>query len=222
MLRGGRVKFDLKTDGIHIFHDPVYSSTIDIPCYELKRDVLSMLPDYTFIDYVYKINNTSLSTFHRDVTSSQKIFHTKHPVYTLILYKYSGELLSLCPGSHHSYPFVWSRIVNVTGDSGTAFLFNSDVLHAGRTNHCKERKVIQYKLCHKDDVHRLKNLNGIFVEKTEKCVDDTWTNIKRKVSYFLEMPINTIAYPLMIKRENENSLVGKIQSLIPLQFYNNY
>lgn len=36
------------------------------------------------------------------------------------------------------------------------------------------------------------------------------------------MPINSIAYPLMIKRENKNSFVGKLQSLIPLQFYNNY
>jgi hypothetical protein len=156
-----------------------------------------------------------------DVTSSQKIFNTKYPIYTLILYKYSGELLSLCPGSHHTYSFVWSRIVNVTGDSGTAFLFNSDVLHAGRTNQCKERKVIQYKLCHKEDVEKLKNLQGIFIEK-QKNVKMIWTSVKRKISYYLEMPINSIAYPLMIKRENKNSFVGKLQSLIPLQFYNNY
>jgi hypothetical protein len=216
------IEFDLEKDGIHILHKPMYSSTIDRPCYELEKDVFEKLPDYVFLDYVYKINNTSLSTFHRDVTSSQKIFNTKHPIYTLILYKYSGELLSLCPGSHHTYPFVWSRIVNVTGDSGTAFLFNSDVLHAGRTNQCKERKVIQYKLCHKEDVEKLKNLQGIFIEKTEECKDDVWTSIKRKISYYLEMPINSIAYPLMIKRENKNSFVGKLQSLIPLQFYNNY
>lgn len=214
--------FNLKKDGIQIFHNPNYSSTIDTPCYELQKDILDVLPGYMFIDYVYKINNTSLSTFHRDVTSSQKIFHTKHPIYTLILYKYSGDLLSLCPGSHHTYPFVWSRIVNVSGTEGTVFLFNSDVLHAGRTNHCKERKVIQYKLCHKDDLDKLKNLQGIFIEKTEECKDDLWTSIKRKISYFLEMPINSIAYPLMIKRENKNSLIGQIQSLIPIQFYNNY
>ena len=175
-----------------------------------------------FIDYVYKINNTSLSTFHRDVTSSQFIYKTKHPIYTLILYKYSGELLSVCPGSHHSYPFVWSTIVNITGKEGTAFLFNSDVLHAGRTNHCKERKVIQYKLCHKEDIHILTHLQGISLDKTEMCKDDVWTSIKRKMSYFLEFPINYIAYPLMIKREDKNTIVGKLQMFIPLQFYNNY
>ena len=214
--------FDLEKDGVCTLYDPQYTTTIDRPCYKLQQDVQDIVPDYVFIDYVYKINNTSLSTFHRDVTSSQFIYKTKHPIYTLILYKYSGELLSVCPGSHHSYPFVWSTIVNISGKEGTAFLFNSDVLHAGRTNHCKERKVIQYKLCHREDVHALTHLQGIFLEKTDTCKDDAWTSIKRKISYFLEFPINYIAYPLMIKREDKNTIVGKLQSLIPLQFYNNY
>jgi len=218
--RGGG--FELEKDGICTLYDQRYTTTIDRPCYELQQDVLDILPDYVFIDYVYKINNTSLSTFHRDVTSSQFIYKTKYPIYTLILYKYSGELLSVCPGSHHSYPFVWSTIVNVSGKAGTAFLFNSDVLHAGSTNQCKERKVIQYKLCHQEDVHALTHLHGIFLEKTDTCKDDVWTSIKRKMSYFLEFPINYIAYPLMIKREDKNTIVGKLQSLIPLQFYNNY
>jgi len=218
--RGGG--FELEKDGICTLYDQRYKNTIDRPCYELQQDVLDILPDYVFIDYVYKINNTSLSTFHRDVTSSQFIYKTKYPIYTLILYKYSGELLSVCPGSHHSYPFVWSTIVNVSGKAGTAFLFNSDVLHAGRTNQCKERKVIQYKLCHKEDIHILTHLQGISLDKTDICKDDVWTSIKRKMSYFLEFPINYIAYPLMIKREDKNTIVGKLQSLIPLQFYNNY
>lgn len=35
------------------------------------------------------------------------------------------------------------------------------------------------------------------------------------------MPINYILYPLMIKRENTNSIIGKIQTFIPITFYNN-
>lgn len=216
-------KFQLDKDGICILYDPMYTTTTDYPCPSLQRDVLNQLPTgYIFLDYVYKINDTSLSTFHRDVTSSKRLFHTKYPVYTVILYNYSGELLSLCPGSHDSYPFVWSRIVNVSGNAGTVFIFDSDVLHAGRTNQCHDRKIIQYKVCHKDDQHKLTNLNNIYVEKTDVCKDDIYTKIKRKLSYFFELPINTITYPLMIKRENTNTWVGKIQSLIPLQFYNNY
>jgi hypothetical protein len=216
-------QFDLVKDGICILYDPIYTTTTDYPCPSLQSDVLNRLPPgYMFMDYVYKINDTSLSTFHRDVTSSKRLFHTKHPVYTVILYNYSGELLSVCPGSHNSYPFVWSRIVNVSGSAGTVFLFDSEVLHAGRTNQCHDRKIIQYKLCHKDDLDKVSHLQNIHVEKTEVCRDDLSVKLKRKLSYFFELPINTITYPLMIKREDTNTWIGKIQSWIPLQFYNNY
>jgi hypothetical protein len=213
----------LYKDGFCVLFDKDYAlNTNNYPCHKLRNDVLNLLPPgYIFIDYVYKINNVALSTFHRDVTSSQQIFKTKHTVYTLILYKYDGELLSLCPGSNITYPFVWSRIVNINGKSGTAFLFDCDVLHAGRVNNCKERKVIQYKICHKDDLIKLNSLNGIYNEKTEICVNNLYGKIKRKLSYFFEMPINYFAYPFMIKRENNNSFIGAVQSLIPINYYNN-
>lgn len=214
----------LNKDGFCVLYNPVYSeNTIDYPCNELAKDVLNMLPpDYVFINYIYKINNTALSTFHRDVTSSKNTFNTTHTVYTLILYKYDGELLSVCPGSNKTYPFVWSKVVNIDGKEGTAFLFDSDLLHAGRNNNCKYRKVVQYKICHKDDLEKLKNLHDIYVEKTEKCVNNLYSKLIRKFSYFFEMPINYFAYPLMIKREKANSLVGFIQSFIPINYYNNY
>ena len=124
----------IDNDGFCILYDPLYSiNTIDKPCEELKKDVLDKLPnDYIFIDYIYKINNTALSTFHRDVTSSKYLHNTKYPIYTMILYKYNGDLLSICPGSNKSYPFVWSRILNIDGKAGTVFLFDSDLLHAGQ------------------------------------------------------------------------------------------
>jgi hypothetical protein len=139
----------IENDGFCVLLNPIYSRhTETFPCKELYDDVLNKLPSgYMFIDYVYKIHDVALSTFHRDVTSSKHNYNTKYPVYTLILYKYDGELLSICPGSHKTYPFVWSNISNIHGPNGTAFLFDSDTLHAGRINHCKKRDVIQYKIC---------------------------------------------------------------------------
>ena len=218
-------KYTLENDGICILFNPEYATkTIDYPSEKLKEDILQKLPDgYIFLDYIYKIENSSLSTFHRDVTSSKHIYRTKYPVYTVILYMYSGELLSFCPGSNFTYPFVWSRIRNISGETGTVFLFDCDILHAGCDNECRiKREVLQYKLCHKDDLNKLKELSGINVVKKEiECKTTIWNRAMRKASYFVEMPINTFLYPLMIKREKNDNLIGKIQEFIPIAFYNN-
>ena len=81
--------------------------------------------------------------------------------------------------------------------------------------------VIQYKVCHKDDLTKLSNLVGTRVDKKGVCKINSYDRIVRKMSYFFEFPINYIFYPLMIKRENTNNIVGKIQSYIPIDFYNN-
>jgi hypothetical protein len=188
----------------------------------LHEDILSILPPkYEFIDYVYKISNSALSTFHRDVTSSKNIYSTKHPVYTLILYKYDGELISLCPGSNYTYPLVFSHIVNISGYKGSAFLFDCDLLHAGCPNECNPRVVVQYKICHNDDIPHLKHLQKVFKEKNGKCENTLYKKCLRKLSYYFEFPINYIFYPLLQKRYYSQSIMGKIQQLIPISYYNN-
>ena len=133
-----------------------------------KDEILNKLPDgYVFLDYKYTINGCTLSTFHRDVTSSQYIFKTKHPVYTFITYEYDGPALSVCPGSHLSTPILYSRPLTVNANS---VLFNCDVVHAGSMNiEKKSRKAVQYKIAHKDDIEKLKHLNGIRKEKSGDC-----------------------------------------------------
>jgi len=138
----------------------------------------------------------------------------------LILYKYNGELLSVCPQSNQTYPFTFSRIVNINGMSGTAFLFDCDLLHAGQLNNCNERELAQYKLCHKQDLSKIKHLIGIRTEKTDVCWNTMYVRCLRKLSYYLEMPINYIFYPLMVKRESSDSWIGKIQDYIPITYYN--
>lgn len=212
------VNRSLLKDGFCVLNNEKYLYDIDL----LKNDVLKIVPiNYIFLDYSYTIKNSALSTFHRDVTSSKNIYKTKHPVYTVILYKYSGDLLSVCPNSDKTFPFVNSNIVNINGEKGTVFIFDCDLLHAGCINYCKYREITQYKICHKEDEKILNHLNNITINKVDMCKNEFYDNLLRKLSYFFEFPINYIFYPLMIKRENTNTLIGKIQSFIPITFYNN-
>jgi len=212
----------LDKDGFCTLYNRDYLETEDEPCLKLKQDVMKKLPSgYIFIDYVYKIRNVALSTFHRDVTSSKHIYNTEYPVYTLILYKYEGELLSVCPSSNMSYPFCWSHIVNIKGSVGTAFLFDSDLLHAGCINNCKERNVIQYKLCHQNDYNKLSHLHNTYTEKEDICNLSLYNTVARKASYYFEFYINYIFYHFITKKEDDNTIIGKIQSYIPIKFYNN-
>ena len=209
-------------DGFLCIFDKEYIKTEKKPTKKLHDDILQELPqNYIFLDYSYKIENTSLSTFHRDVTSSQKIYKTKYPVYTAILYKYNGELLSVCPKSNKTYPFVTSKIVNISGEAGTVFIFDCELLHAGMKNGCKKREVIQYKICHKEDVQLLHHLQKIQAHKIDTCKISFVDEVLRKMSYYFQLPTNTVLYPLMIKREKNDSIIGNIQSYIPLKYYNN-
>ena len=68
----------LEKDGIVILYKENYNNMDEVSNDELTYDVMSYLPeDYIFLDYMYKIDNSAIFTFHRDITSSQKIFKTK-------------------------------------------------------------------------------------------------------------------------------------------------
>jgi hypothetical protein len=225
------IEFNLKNasldkNGIQLFYNKSYLTNESIPL-TLEKDILNVLPKkYIFMDYTYTIKNNALSTFHRDVTSSQKIYNTKYPVYTLILYKSGGKLLSVVPNSDLQYPFAMNFIHNISGDSGTAILFNSDILHCGISNGCEYREVVQFKICHKDDLKLLTHLQGIHkINHNIKCKNNEIQNNKiwilRKLTYLFQLPINVIFYPFMTKKYRSNTFYGKIQEYIPLNFYNN-
>lgn len=213
----------IEVDGFCVFHSREYTASMDKPSPTVARDTLANLPEgYKFLDYSYEIRGGSLSTFHRDVTSSAQIMGCKHPTYTLIVYKCEGELLSVCPGSHWTFPFVWSHIVTIYGSAGTAFLFDCDILHAGTLTICEKRWAMQYKICHIDDYAGLSATLGSIhvVKKAGQCLEKTWWDyFFRKMSYYFEFPINYGFYPLM-QRKYEGTL-GWIQDCIPVQFYNN-
>lgn len=155
------------------------------------KDVLARLPrGYAFLPYKYTIEGCTLSTFHRDVTSSGYVFKTKHPVYTFIVYDYADAPLALCPGSHKTTPLLLSPPVKVNAGS---VLFDCDVVHAGALNvYHKPRRAVQYKIAHVDDHHKLKHLFGIDAKKVGDCAKSNYYSdvILRKLSLLFSYPIN--------------------------------
>lgn len=210
----------LESDGFILFLCDDYAK--DGLTHAFKQEVLKKLPQgYQFANYSYAIKNATISTFHRDVTSSQKLYNSAHPVYTLVIYKHEGCLLSVCPGSNYSYPFVSSQVVNISGPAGACILFNCDLLHAGCFNNCNPREIVQYKLFHQDDVSLFEHLHDVHVFKEEEHCDDSMSvHFIRKCSYFFELPINTIFYPLFQKKHS-NGLLKDIQDYSSMQFYYN-
>jgi hypothetical protein len=122
------------------------------------------------LDYEFIIKGCTLSIFHRNVTSSAYIYKTKHPVYTIISYYNKGQLLSVCPESHSTTPFVIQSPVIIKGEPKTSILFNCDLVHSGALNNIgEERLAIQRKVCHKDDIKKLSHLIGIKKINFGKC-----------------------------------------------------
>lgn len=173
--------------------------TFDTPT---KKQVLQKLPPgYQFLDYVYTIEGCTLSTFHRDVTSSQYIFNTKYPVYTFILYEHDGSTLAVCPGSHATTPLLVTRPIVL---DAKAVLFNCDVVHSGALNpEMKPRRAVQYKIAHHEDIEKLKHLRGIRKVKRGACEPQTFTDtFYRKMSLTFSYVINHHLTPYLQNRKS--------------------
>jgi hypothetical protein len=185
----------------------------------LESSVLAHLPaGYHFLNYKYIIGGQPLITYHRDVTSSQTSFNTKHPTYTAIHYNYAGEHLSVAPGSHLS----WTLGLPITlgGKENTVILFNADLVHGGvDAPEGVARVATQYKIAHLDDFEALDHLQGVnmTVERTES-LDEPMNTILRLLSYVFTVPIQVFARSLL--QERQPGLVGYLQSLFPLQYFN--
>jgi hypothetical protein len=174
-----------------------------------NKNILKYLPkNYVFIDYKYEIKGCTLSTFHRDVTSSQYIYNTKYPVYTFIVYYNSGPLLSVIPKSHNTTPFSWDKSVIIHGNKGTGVLFNCDLVHAGAMNNFKEqRHAIQYKICHYDDLKTLSHLDGINKTTYKHCNNNKYYEyICRKLSMMFPFVFNHLFTSLLQDKPQKDTI----------------
>ena len=185
-------------------------------------NVLQSLPDgYEFLDYVYTIRGTSLTTWHRDVTSGQHYHDANYPTYTAIQYWSTGPCLSVVPGSHRTWPFAFGEARTlVTTEPGTTILFNADLLHAGAPNAVGEaRHAVQYKIVHREDraTGNFRHLEGIYTTKQSDGDPAPWM---RWVSWTFAWFGSTLGAPFQQRYAGGNSWIGAIQNLFP-RFYNN-
>ena len=199
----------LSADGVELF--PIFD----------KQAVLQRLPvGYEFLDYRYSITGCSLSTFHRDVTSSPFLFKTRHPVYTLISYGSEGKLLSVVPGSQASVPFVWGAPRVIDSTQAKAVLFHCDVLHAGVISRDPQRLAVQYKIAHRNDLPLLAELQGIDVDKRETtsiALGYEW--LSRKLSLMFPFLINHV-FTRYLQRESNTLLNRLLLTVFGRSFYN--
>tara|TARA_Y100000389_G_scaffold155162_1_gene155756 strand:- start:1313 stop:2020 length:708 start_codon:yes stop_codon:yes gene_type:complete len=187
-----------------------------------SNDVLKHLPNgYVFLKYKYAIKGCSLSTFHRDVTSSQYEYKTKHPVYTFIVYHNTGPHLTVCPGSHNTTPFLWSRGKTICGKKGDGYLFNCDLVHAGAKNiYGDERFVEQYKIVHVDDLLKLKNLWGLYTNKVGDCnISTLYEMFTRKFSLLFSYPVNHV-FTRYAQSDQKSTFGNFILWMYGRRFYN--
>lgn len=207
-------KYNLKKNGVYAFpYTPNW-----------KNKVLELLPsDYVFLNYKYIIRGCSLVTFHRDVTSGQFANKTKHPTYTVILYKYKGKHCSVCPNSHLNL-FLFSFPITIESETYSVVIFNCDMIHAGALNKIgKHRLVEQYKIAHVDDIEKLSHLDNINLTKTGQCNSNIiFESVIRSLSYQFSFVINHIFTPLLQKK-SDSGISSFIQNIIPVnnQFFNN-
>jgi hypothetical protein len=191
----------IENDGFVIINNP-----------ENKNKVLNYLPEgYNFIDYIYRIKGCSISTFHRDITSSQYIYKTKYPVYTYIVYYNKGDVLSIVPNSHKTVPFLWYSVYTIKSTENIGVLFDCDLIHAGAINTFgNERLAMQYKICHYEDLEKLKHLKGINKTTNGNCnnINDTYVYILRKISLLFPYIINHLFTDLLQKKPKEDSILN--------------
>jgi hypothetical protein len=145
---------------------------------------------------------------------------TKYSTYTVVLYEYDGDFLSVVPNSHSQYPLIFGKPYKLRGKKNTVVLFDSDILHAGVINaYGTRRSVLQFKVVHIDDLSHCTELNKINVNKTRiDTINPYFEMFLRQCSLHFACIINNKSVAYLSQKKMDDSI---IQQLIPIKFYNN-
>ena len=121
--------------------------------------------DYVFMDYIFTIEKSSISTCHRDENGSVFTPQNKHPSYTILFYlEPMDACLDIIPGSHKERNAVYlsKSLESIPCKPGQAVLFDADLIHSGSINTKNDNKRIQMKIIHKDDLDNLKEFHKYY------------------------------------------------------------
>jgi hypothetical protein len=121
--------------------------------------------DYVFMDYIFTIEKSSISTCHRDENGSVFTPQNKHPSYTILFYlEPMDACLDIIPGSHKERNAVYlsKSLESIPCKPGQAVLFDADLIHSGSINSKNDNKRIQMKIIHKDDLDNLKEFHKYY------------------------------------------------------------
>jgi hypothetical protein len=187
----------------------------------IQQKILKLLPkNYVFLNYSYVIKDSSLYTFHRDVTSSKSFNHLTYPSYTLIIYLYKGNHLTMCEKSHNIYNTV-SNPYTIYGNIGQCILFDADLVHASALANTTERYCKQYKIAHKDDIKKLNKLNGTHIVKERSSRKITLIErFVRMMSHKYIFLFDNTYIGSIIERKYDNKIINFISKKLKLNFYN--
>lgn len=230
------------TNGIKVFNINNNDNVVQKQCVynpiepSIEKQTLSFLPkDYVFLNYSYEIKNSTLYTFHRDVTSSKTFQRLRYPSYTLIIYFYKGNHLSICDNSHKAKYSIPKPTI-VSGNVGQAILFDADIVHASalpnentNTNTNTHSKITpytryckQYKIAHIHDIEKLSHLQGKHISKTDipKKISTAKLFI-RMLSHKYIFLFDNLFIGSFIERQYNNTIVNLISNILNLDFFNN-
>lgn len=121
--------------------------------------------DYVFMDYIFTIEKSSISTCHRDENGSVFTPQNKHPSYTVLFYLEPMEAcLDVIPKSHkeRNVVYLMKSLESIPCKPGQAIIFDADLVHAGSINKKNDNKRIQMKIIHKDDLNNLKEFHKYY------------------------------------------------------------
>jgi len=127
---------------------------------EVKQRIQQTLGDqYTFQDYIWIIQKSSVHTCHRDNNGDFFNEGQQYPSYTLLLYlEDMDKCLGVIPESHkevnHSNANLTNPVDTLLCKKGDAILFNANLIHVGIILP-KDHLRIQMKVTHRDDLEVL-------------------------------------------------------------------